>query len=218
MKNTQNYRLGASFALLFFIMLGYVVKFYPETLTNLDSTIQASIRGDLPTWATNFYRAITVLGNTPIIFGYSLGLTAIFYYIKQWKAESLYLVANLGILGILSTTFKIIYNRPRPDLAYLIDKPLGASYPSWHAASSFIVMMTLVIIIGQRLKTTWLRWLLQAVLVLVLLGIGISRLYLGVHYPTDILGGWLLAAAILLGLFPFYDKLRFQWRFKSKQK
>ena len=62
-KNKQNHFLIASFALLLFVMIGYTVKFFPESLTTLDSSIQATIRGNLPQAWTQFFKGITVLGN-----------------------------------------------------------------------------------------------------------------------------------------------------------
>jgi undecaprenyl-diphosphatase len=218
MKQKQTYFLRASFALVFFVMLGYIVKFYPENLTAIDSSIQTAIRGNLSNGITTFFKIITIFGNELIIFLYVLIIAGLFYYIKVWKSESFFLIGNLCLMGIFSTGFKYLYNRPRPSLDYLIAKPLGPSFPSWHAASTFIVFICLIIILQERMKNLALRRLFQACLVILIICVGLSRIFLGVHYPSDIIGGWLLAYALVNVTYPFYNQKRFEWRFHSKQK
>lgn len=218
MKNKQIYLTWGSFALLFFVILGYAVKFYPDQLSFLDVGLQDGVRGSLPDYLTSFYRQITFLGNSPVILLYTALMASHFYYQRRWKAEGLFLLGNLVILGLLSTLFKMVYNRPRPSLAYLIDHPIGASFPSWHAASSLTVAITVAIILQQRMTRIGLRRFLQGLLLVLAVAVGLSRIYLGVHYPSDILAGWLLSIAVTLILFPFYDQKRFEWRFTSKQR
>lgn len=75
-----------------------------------------------------------------------------------------------------------------------------------------------VIIVHQRMKKGIARLVLQAMLILLAVLVAVSRIYIGVHYPTDIIGGWLLAVTLLQMMYPFYDQKRFEWRFQSKQK
>lgn len=87
MKNKQNHFLIASFALLIFVMIGYTVKFFPESLTSLDSSIQTAIRGTLPQSVTRFFRIITVFGNvTTQLLVVTVSVIA-FLFIK-WKMEA----------------------------------------------------------------------------------------------------------------------------------
>lgn len=218
MKNKQEHFNRGIFALLFFVILGYTVTFYPEQLSVLDVNFQAWLRGDFPSALTAFYRGITILGNSPVIVTYTALLAVFFYYQKGWKAEGFFVMGNLLALGLASTLFKLAYHRLRPDLPYLIAKPIGYSFPSWHAAASLTVGLSLAIILGQRWPKTWMTRLGQMTLVILAVIIGMSRIYLGVHYPTDVIAGWLLSLAVTSLLFPMYDQKRFEWRFTSKQK
>ena len=217
MKHKQNYLVGASFFLVIFMMLGYLVKFFPETLVGIDSSIQTSVRGDLPANATAFFKIVTNFGHEVFIFVYVFAIAFVFYFWKKWKAEAILLAGNSVLMGIFSTGFKYLYNRPRPSIQYLIPKPMGPSFPSWHAAATMVVALSLVVIMEQRLTKTTLKRCLQVLVVVIALTTALSRIYLGVHYPSDILGGWLLAFAIAAVTYPFYDKKRFEWRFQGKQ-
>lgn len=217
MKNKQTYFALASSALLMFMILGYLVKFYPGTLAGFDSSIQSGLRGELPDFMTACFRTVTVLGNAPVLISGVFLCVLFFALIKKWRAEAYFLAGNLLLIIFFSTAFKYLYQRPRPDLVYLIERPLGPSFPSWHAASTFIIFAALMIIAAQRLRNPWLKYGAELLLMFLLVSVGLSRIYLGVHYPSDIIGGWLLGAALIAFLYPFYERKRFIWRFQSKQ-
>ncbi|HHT7803300.1 phosphatase PAP2 family protein [Streptococcus suis] len=217
MKNKQTHLRNASFLALAFVILGYTVKFYPEAVAGFDTAIQTFVRGNLPRTASQFWTSITVLGNTVIILTISLLLAAFFYFYKKWKMEAYLILASFAVMGVASTALKYVYQRPRPSIEWLIDT-IGYSYPSWHTASTMMIAGAVVIIIQQRMKKGALKLLLQAGLLILAALVAISRIYIGVHFPTDIIGGWLLAGFLLSVLYPFYDQKRFEWRFQSKQK
>lgn len=216
MKDKQTYLTKGSFALLLFVILGYIVKFYPEQLISLDSSIQTAIRGDLPAILTTIFRGITRLIDLPIVISWAILLTAIFY-LKKWKSESLLVAANLSLAGILIVSLKHLYQRPRPDILHLVEEK-GFSFPSGHSLAVTLLIGSLIIIVGQRVKDRTVRLILQILLGIYLVSVIISRVYLGVHYPSDVLASLCLGLGILFIEFPFYDKLRFQWRFTGKQK
>ncbi len=81
-----------------------------------------------------------------------------------------------------------------------------------------ILIGSLIIIVGQKVKNRTVRLILQISLGIYLVSVIISRVYLGVHYPSDVLASLCLGLGILFIEFPFYDKLRFQWRYTGKQK
>ena len=216
MKDKQTYLTKGSFALLLFVILGYVVKFYPEQLVTLDSSVQTAIRGDLPETLTLIFRGITRLIDLPIVISWAIILIAIFY-LKKWKTESLLVAGNLGLAGILIVSLKHLYQRPRPDILHLVEEK-GFSFPSGHSLAVTLLIGSLIIILDQRVKNTTTKLALQGLLGLYLVSVLVSRVYLGVHYPSDVLASLSLGLGILFIEFPFYDKLRFQWRFTGKQK
>lgn len=216
MKNKQTFLTKGSFALLLFVILGYVVKFHPNYLKDFDSLIQITLRGDLPHTLTFFFSSVTSLINTPVIMTWVAVLAGFFLY-KKWWSEAILLIGNLALTGILVAFLKNIYQHSRPAIQHLVEEG-GFSFPSGHALASTLIFGTLLIIVSQRIKSVQTKHILQSLMVVMIFIIMTSRVYLGVHYPTDVLGSFLLGLGILHIEFPYYDKLRFQWRFKGKQK
>lgn len=208
--------MKGSFALLLFMIIGYIVKFYPELLVSFDQPIQTAIRGDLPETLTLLFRAITHLIDIPVIISWVL-IVAFIFYRKQWKMESYLMLGNLTLAGILIVTFKNIYQRPRPEILHLVEEK-GFSFPSGHSLAVTIMVGTLIVILSQRIKNTVWRKIVQILLSLYIVSVLVSRIYLGVHYPSDVIASLCVGLGVLFMEFPFYDKLRFQWRFKGKQK
>ena len=216
MKDKQTYLTKGSFALLLFVILGYIVKFYPNMLIGFDQPIQTAIRGDLPDFLTILFRTITHLIDIPVIITWVL-IVAFIFYRKQWKLESYLMLGNLTLAGILIVTFKNIYQRPRPEILHLVEEK-GFSFPSGHSLAVTIMVGTLIVIFSQRIKDQLWKRIVQILLGLYLVSVLISRVYLGVHYPSDVLASLCVGLGVLFIAFPFYDKLRFQWRFKGMQK
>ena len=216
MKDKQTFMMKGSFALLLFMIIGYIVKFYPEMLVGFDQPIQTAIRGDLPETLTLLFRAITHLIDIPVIISWVL-IVAFIFYRKQWKMESYLMLGNLTLAGILIVTFKNIYQRPRPEILHLVEEK-GFSFPSGHSLAVTIMVGTLIVILSQRIKNTTWRKVVQIGLGIYLVSVLVSRIYLGVHYPSDVIASLCVGLGVLFMEFPFYDKLRFQWRFKGKQK
>lgn len=215
-KSKQPYLLLSSFAFLAFVMLGYCVKFTPEVLKSFDAPIQTAIRGQLPQFWTTFFSSITVLGNTStqVIL---VVIVFLFFRYKKWYVESYYMLGNGLISAICILSLKNIYQRPRPSISHLVEAH-GYSFPSGHSMGSILIIGGLTIVLYQRMASPILKKVIALLLGVLILLIGISRIYVGVHYPTDVMAGFLLGSAFLSLLYPFYLQKRFEWRFKSKQK
>ncbi|GHU35773.1 phosphatase PAP2 family protein [Bacilli bacterium] len=216
MKLKKTYQLYASFGLVLFVMLGYLIKFFPASLKGIDQQIQSMVRHDMSDGLTSFYKFITNFGGTvyvPIL----LGALLVLLLLKKWYAEAIFMAANVAIVPILVSILKHVYGRTRPALPHLVVEN-GLSFPSGHASTSLMFYACLAVLICQRLHSRQIKWLVRVLATMFIVLIGMSRIYLGVHYPTDILGGWLMSASILLLTYPIYDEVRFKWRFKGVQK
>lgn len=216
MKHKHTHYIYASFALLLFVALGYLVKFYPEALTGFDSNIQTWVRGGLPAGLTRFFKTITILGNTPVQAIIAI-VAVIWLYLRQYKAEAIFVGASGLLASILIVSLKYIYQRQRPSITHLVHAS-GYSFPSGHSLGTFMILGAIAIVLAQRLAKKESKIVVYGITGLLIFLVGLSRIYVGVHYPTDVLAGFTLAFALLNAIYPTYDRIRFEWRFQSKQK
>ena len=210
MKHKHTHYIYASFAFLLFVALGYMVKFYPEALTGFDSNIQTWVRGDLPGGLTAFFKMITTLGNTSV-------QAVIWLYLRQYKAEAIFVGTSGVLASIMIMSLKYIYQRPRPSITHLVHAG-GYSFPSGHSLGTFMILGAIAIVLTQRLVKKAAKTAVYGITGLLIFLVGLSRIYVGVHYPTDVLAGFTLAFGLLNAIYPTYDRIRFEWRFQSKQK
>lgn len=129
-------------------------------------------------WATTVGEPVVVVAVTIILAGYLL-------YLKRLRAAS-FLLAGVGGAAIVNLAIKLLFHRPRPDLWPTVVIESGYSFPSGHAMLSAAFGLSIVLLLWS---TRW-RWYAVAAAALYVVVIGLSRLYLGVHYPTDVLAGW----------------------------
>ncbi len=114
-----------------------------------------------------------------------------------WKRkEPLYIVGTLSFAVVLNQILKYLIRRPRPSHLRLITES-GFSYPSGHAMASTAFYGAMVLLLLNSSINKKVKYLLSTTLIILIILIGISRIYLGVHYPSDIIGGWLISYLIL---------------------
>jgi undecaprenyl-diphosphatase len=164
-----------------------------------------------PPWVREMARDITSLGSIAVLGIVSFVVAAYLLLAKSRAAALLVLVAVLGGLAI-NSLLKIQFARPRPDLFVPTAKVFTASFPSGHAAYSAITYMTLAALLARTTGCLRLRIYFVAVAVTLTVMIGVSRVYLGVHYPTDILAGWCVGSAWALLCWTIMTRLQHRGR------
>jgi undecaprenyl-diphosphatase len=147
-----------------------------------------------PRWFTGWMIDITSLGGATIIF--LITSAVVFYFLIQKQYEFMWLVLIATIGGVfLSFGLKELFARERPPLIYHLLKVKSMSFPSGHAMMSSIFYLTQAALFAKAQSNKNLKaYTLLIAIVLVFL-IGVSRIYLGVHYPTDVLAGWSIGLA-----------------------
>jgi membrane-associated phospholipid phosphatase len=172
------------------------------TSRSTDEAILLAVHAQSSHALDTFFKIITYLGDPALalLIGLVLGITLL---LKGRTQQALVMGLVIGGSTLLTSLLKTSFERARPDLWMRFANELSYSFPSGHAAaSSILALVALYFFWHARF-----RRLLIAVCVLYVLMIGLSRLYLGVHYPTDIICGWLLSSfvfAVIIG----YQKLR----------
>jgi len=139
-------------------------------------------------------RDLTALGGFTILTGLTISAVGISLVMRKRGLAGIIAVAVTG--GMILTTFvKRGFDRPRPDLVPHGVVVTNASFPSGHAMMAAVVYLTLGLLLARIQPLRPLRIYIVALSVVITLLVGVSRVYLGVHWPTDVLAGWTLGAA-----------------------
>jgi undecaprenyl-diphosphatase len=146
-----------------------------------------------PDWLEEMGRDVTALGSYAFLTLLLVCVVAFFLLIRKRGAALLMAGSVLGGMA-LSTLLKTVIDRPRPDLTQTA-RVFTASFPSGHATLSAVTFLTLGVLLTKMERQRHVQVFFLGLAVLLTGLVGLSRLYLGVHYPTDILAGWCLGAA-----------------------
>lgn len=124
-------------------------------------------------------------------------LTIILFILIKNKKIGASIFANLAIITALNQLLKNILQRPRPT-EYKIIEETGYSFPSGHSMISMAFYGYLIYLIYKYVKNKYVKWTSMVLLSILICSIGISRIYLGVHYTSDVLGGFLISISYLV--------------------
>lgn len=143
--------------------------------------------------STSFFRFITDFGYVKIL----LVLLVIILIVFHKYRFAYILPIHVLFVVFVNMILKNIIDRPRPDLIRLIDE-VGFSFPSGHAMVTMVTYGYLIYVVDHYIKQKWLKYTLIGFLIFIILSVGISRIYLGVHYLTDVLAGYSISLFYLM--------------------
>ena len=167
-----------------------------------------------PLWVEIFFRDVTALGSHAVIVLVGLVVASYLAMLRE-RASVMLLAASLVGGAILSAALKLAFGRPRPELVAHLADIHTASFPSGHAMLSAVAYLTLAGLLARVQPQPRLRRFVIATGIGTTALVGISRVYLGVHWPTDVLAGWLLGAAWALSCRAMADRIEGH-RFRSR--
>jgi Membrane-associated phospholipid phosphatase len=194
MKISKKISILAISLLIIFTIWAINVAVQSQFIKNFDSLLISQIYHH-NNWTLSFFELLTNIGDT---FATILVTVIIFLLliVKRYYYAAIYLVLNKVIVAGLNSLIKIIVERPRPSHTHYVYAG-GYSFPSGHSASSFALYISIMIISLYIFRKIKLKITISTICILMVFLIGYSRIFLGVHYPSDVLGGYLLAAIIL---------------------
>lgn len=177
---------------LFIVCVGFFSKLAwdvreRETLS-IDVSILHWVHGMSKPWLDGATRFATQLGGVLFVPIFT-GLLVVWLWFKQSRNHALLIITGVGGASMLSLALKLLFARARPELWAHLVQETSFAFPSGHAIASAALVASIV---AALWFTRW-RYLAMGLGALYMLIIGFTRLYLGVHYPSDIIAGWLVA-------------------------
>lgn len=183
--------------LLFICLIGFLALaeevFHQEIMNGdivgydiVSKLFKFNVSTPIAKFITNFGGAIFVIS-----------LTTILFFVIKDKKIGISIITNLGIVTILNQIIKFIMQRPRPTEFRIIEET-GYSFPSGHSMVSLAFYGYLIYLIYKYINNKHLKRTLIIILSVLICIIGMSRIYLGVHYTSDVLGGFLISFAYLI--------------------
>ena len=150
-----------------------------------------------PRWFEEMVRDITALGST-VVLTFAVAAVAGYLWIKDRPQKAAFLIAAVSLGALINRLLKLGFARPRPDVVAHGAYVSTESFPSGHSANSAIVYLMLGMMLA-RVETSYpAKVFIFAMCALITLAVGLSRIYLGVHWPTDVLAGWAVGSCWVL--------------------
>lgn len=147
-----------------------------------------------PPWVEEAVRDVTALGSIIVVIILS-GAVLGYLLMLGKRGPALLLLMSVAGGTALNDLLKYVFARPRPDLVLPATQVFTSSFPSGHAAVSAVVYLTLGALLARDAPSVAGKIYVMAVAILIVFLVGVSRVFLGVHYPTDVLAGWCIGSA-----------------------
>lgn len=191
LKKVMMYIGICSLVMVFVLLLKNVLQ---NRIQEFDSLVYGFIVQQVKGPSANILRLLTHLGGAFFV----ISITIILICVIKNKKYSICIVTNLMGVTVLNQALKFMIQRPRPDEIDRLIQENGFSFPSGHSMASMAFYGLLMYFAYKNVKSTKLKCGIYILLAIVILLIGISRIYLGVHYASDVLAGFCLSILYLV--------------------
>jgi undecaprenyl-diphosphatase len=190
----------------FLAILGLVISIYARFAPRFPGDLCLTL------WlqSLNNHLMLSTMECISFIFGgwFSVLVVVAIGIVMWWRIGRLEAIMILvgGLITLVNTALKLAINRPRPsaDLVHVLSREQGSGFPSGHAFFAILILGLTAYFISVNIKNRALRMLILAGLIALVLLTGTSRVYLGVHWPSDVIGGYLIGGVFLAGLIWFH--------------
>ena len=203
MKNNKFKIYGLIVFIATLVFIGVAVGVQTGYLDGFDDAVRYRVYSMRSDKLTVFWRFITHSGDRYVVI--ILGIILLFIKSLREKYGVKFAIAALSSTALYQI-MKYIFQRPRPDLALRLIEQGGYSFPSGHSMNCLVSYGILIYLLLRYCENRRLAKLLSFGLGLLTILIGFSRVYVGVHYPTDIIGGWSLGIAVLVAMIYAFEK------------
>ena len=195
--------LAAAGALALFSWLGHEIL--TDVTLRLDDKIRLAVHSFASPRLTTIMEALSLYGGPVGLVPLGIVLAAIFLF-KRWHRGALLVVVTMAGAGLLDALLKQSFRRVRPAAFFDYPLPTSASFPSGHAFFAASFFGGLAVLAAARVRNPLLQALIWTGAAVLILLVGLSRVYLGVHYPSDVLAGY-AAATVWVAAVAFGDRI-----------
>jgi len=185
--------IAITVVLVGFFLLLYAVQ--SGVAEGFDDTVRQFFYGMRRDWLTPVVKLITYLGNWQTVTALCIVLLV---FPPTRNTYGIPVSIGAILVSTLNKWIKGLVQRPRPDEALHLIEQGGFSFPSGHSITSMFVFGLLICLIRINVKDRKTADILTVLLAIPMIFVGLSRIYLGVHYPTDVLAGWCLGIAVII--------------------
>lgn len=203
MKNKKFKIYGVIIFIAVLVFIGVAVGVQNGYLDGFDDAVRYRVYSMRSEKLTMFWKFITHSGDRDTVILFGVVLLLVKSLRKKYGVK--FVIAALSSTALYQV-MKYIFQRPRPDIALRLIEESGYSFPSGHSMNCLVSYGILAYLILKYCENRKLAKFLSAGLGLLIILIGLSRVYVGVHYPTDIIGGWSLGIAVLVAMMYAFEK------------
>jgi undecaprenyl-diphosphatase len=195
--------------LLLFILIAWLIG--GQKISRFDTSIISVVQGlESPVW-TIVMKMFTFIGSTPVVAVLSIVIIIFLYKVLHHRLEIILFIVILAGSSILNAILKTAFHRQRPTLHRLIEES-GFSFPSGHSMAAFALYAALAFLLWRHVHSRKARYAVIGLSIFMIVAIGLSRIYLGVHYPSDVIGAYLASGcwfALSVWYFQWYKEHRY---------
>lgn len=174
------------------------------SIVSFDDKVYNMVTHDTNTFLDNMYKVFTFLASTKFVIGACLAILVIFVIIKK-KEIGFTIVGSVAISTIVNNAIKLVFRRPRPEVRRLVVEK-SFSFPSGHTMAAVTLYGILIYFVMKSKLNKALRIAISIVLGLLPICVAISRIYLGAHFASDVIGAAITSTALLLVEVYFINK------------
>lgn len=203
MKNKKIKIYGVIIFIAVLVFIGVAVGVQTGYLDGFDDAVRYRVYSIRSEKLTMFWKLITHSGDRDTVI--LLGVVLLLVKSLRKKYGVKFAIAALSSTALYQG-MKYIFQRPRPDIALRLIEESGYSFPSGHSMNCLVSYGILAYLILKYCENRKLAKLLSIGLGLIIILIGLSRVYVGVHFPTDVIGGWSLGIAVIVAMMYAFEK------------
>ena len=206
--------VGIALSILFTVLFARLFDFvqdHGKTITPFDRGILFYMYHHRTHSLTVAATILAHMGSPPVIAGLALGSAILGLFWRKVRGAAWTMPIAIIGAGLIIQGVKLMIKRPRPSFFTPLLHESGYSFPSGHSLIAVVVYGLLGYFALHLFQNSWARLAVRVVTVLIVVAIGVSRVYVGVHYPTDVLAGWIAGVPWLIACIGLHEVLTRRW-------